>query len=81
MRKHIRKALRVKGHKFYLSPRNIDYGHWLPECTMTTKKRVRKFLDMVTLMNYCEGVHTEHGANYTVIFFNHARRNKEMRNV
>lgn len=72
MEKLIKKALRLKSHKFYFSPEKLTYGYYLPNCTkIKTKKRLKQLMTSSRFIRNIEGVSSDYVNNLTVIYVNH----------
>lgn len=72
MRKTLRRNLRIKGHKFYLSPTELNYfskEETLSRSTkVKTKKRMKELTESIQFINDVNAIQTFHKKNYTVIY-------------
>mgnify|MGYP003632172422 CR=1 FL=1 len=67
MTSHLKKALRIKGMKFYLSPSDITYGHDITKCVkVKTKKRMTELLKSNRFMNEITQINSDNSC--TVIY-------------
>lgn len=69
MRKTIKKALRIKGMKFYISPIDITYGiDWNVLTKVKTKKRMKELIESNLFVNEVMQINTNFKDNYCVIY-------------